>query len=221
MSRSFAVALLAAGCTFVNTSDMRERTDGDGDGTPLTADCNDAPTNLESRSGQVSTMASAQALQDAGSGCAADLVCGETVTCLLDTERVLATSLCADPGNPNAVLSFGAHSRIHRFVAPAEGEVEVVLAGDDYQEILYVVDDEDVLPEIALMVNRGRTCELDACTLGYPLRVGVDEDDGGSNLVDGPREASAWFTADADEVFYVVASGPRANLAYTLQVRCP
>lgn len=204
MRRLYLIAALAS-CTIVQESDVRERIDVDVDGVPVDRDCNDD----RAAGVEIVTLEDVIGVQTTNEVCPTTLACGATATCSLEplSASRLITSLCPDPGNPNRVLSFGDLSRVHRIDVPSGQEVRVRAQFTQFDDAPQ--PDEDDPPEIQLMVNRGRSCTLDSCELGYPLRQAPEENDGNQSDPTGDSPPTVWMQSD-DAPLYAVVSFDRA-----------
>ncbi len=192
------LCLLLAACTWVDDEADRERRDNDGDGMPMTADCNDEDASITSLP-------------------AADDVigCGEVVTATVLGADALSTSTCLHPLRDGEELAqYGSQEDLWSLSLARDQRATVRLVpGAGFTQADEAPGGGPIdldLAGIVLWAWPNGYCARDGCTLGLPLT-------GPSGAID--REVTLSLDgADAD-AFVLVVSASRGS-GYELSVSC-
>jgi len=192
------VCLLLAACTWIDDEADRERRDRDGDGMPMTADCNDEDASITSLP-------------------VADEVigCGEVVATTVLGADALSTSTCLHPLRDGEELAqYGSQEDLWSLSLARDQRATVRLVpGAGFTQADDAPGGEPIdldLAGIVLWAWPEGDCARDGCTLGLPLTQASGALDREVTLsVDG---------SDADR-FVLVVSAARGS-AYELSVSC-
>ena len=187
------------GCAWVDED--AGRLDQDHDNYPVHLDCND-------NSKSVSTM-------EAWDG---EIRCGDSVAGdARDGQDLLRIVNCIHPTQRDDLVLLGNREHVYRFSSEVATDVEIKLYTESF---LIAVHDRDTAG-VALIANRGDTCELDSCEVGLPLAPKRFRND--IPLAERPEwTPELVFHAEAGEGWFVTVSGGRDDLPspFTLDVRC-
>lgn len=184
-----------ASCTWIDDEADRARRDRDGDGVPMSEDCND-------ENGSVAALPKPDQV----------IACGEVVEAEVSRAERLGTSTCLHPLRSGEELAqYGPNEDLWSLTVEGDGEVDVVLSPrDDFTQT--AVDFDLDLAGVVLWAWPEGDCPREHCNLGLPL---ANADNG---RLPGP--ASVRFDAgDASEWVLVVTAA--AGSGYTLSVACP